>query len=384
MKILILGGDGYLGWPTAMHFSDRGDNVLIIDNFVKRRWEMEDGIEPFLPISTLHNRVNKWEELTGKKINFEIGDLQNHRFVYNTISNFLPDAIVHYGEQPSAPYSMQSRETAVYTQVNNVVGTMNIMFAIQKFCPQTNLIKLGTMGEYGTPDIDIEEGWLTVNHNGRSDKVMYPKKPNSFYHLSKVHDSHNLEFACRIWGLKVTDLNQGVVYGINTKQTNLDPVLRTSFHYDDVFGTVLNRFLVQAAVNMPLSIYGKGGQTRGFLNIRDTIACVELAVDNPGEAGEFRVLNQFTEQFSVMDLAEKVQKTGQRNNMKVDIKYLENPRIESEDHYYNAKHKKLEELGLKPNFLTDDLLDEMFVDILKNVERVNTKLFDPRIKWNQG
>ena len=203
---------------------------------------------------------------------------------------------------------MQSRETAVYTQVNNVVGTMNIMFAIQKFCPQTNLIKLGTMGEYGTPDIDIEEGWLTVNHNGRSDKVMYPKKPNSFYHLSKVHDSHNLEFACRIWGLKVTDLNQGVVYGINTKQTNLDPVLRTSFHYDDVFGTVLNRFLVQAAVNMPLSIYGKGGQTRGFLNIRDTIACVELAVDNPGEAGEFRVLNQFTEQFSVMDPQKKSKK----------------------------------------------------------------------------
>ena len=384
MKILILGGDGYLGWPTAMHFSDRGDDVLIIDNFVKRRWEMEDGIEPFLPISTLHNRVGKWEELTGKTINFEIGDLQNHRFVYNTISKFIPDAIIHYGEQPSAPYSMQSRETAVYTQVNNVVGTMNIMFAIQKFCPQANLIKLGTMGEYGTPDIDIEEGWLTVNHNGRSDKVMYPKKPNSFYHLSKVHDSHNLEFACRIWGLKVTDLNQGVVYGINTKQTNLDPVLRTSFHYDDVFGTVLNRFLVQAAVNVPLSIYGKGGQTRGFLNIRDTISCVELAVDNPGEAGEFRVMNQFTEQFSVKELAEKVQKTGQRNNIKVHIRYTENPRIEAEDHYYNAKHKKLEELGLKPNFLTDDLLDEMFQDVIKNIERVNPKLFDPRIKWNQS
>ncbi len=384
MRILILGGDGYLGWPTAMHFSNRGDEVFLVDNFIKRRWEMEDGIEPLLPISSLHRRVSTWKEQTGKSIKLEIGDLQNHRFVYSIFENYKPDAIIHYGEQPSAPYSMQSRETAVYTQVNNIVGTMNLMFAMNKFCPTSNLVKLGTLGEYGTPNIDIEEGWLEVNHNGRTDKMMYPKKPGSFYHLSKVHDSHNLEFACRIWGLTVTDLNQGVVYGINTKETKLHPDLRTSFHYDGIFGTVLNRFLVQAAVNMPLSIYGKGSQTRGFLNICDTIACVELAIDKPGKPGEFRVLNQFTEQFSIMELAEKVKSVGERNNFKVEIKFFDNPRIEQEDHYYNAKHQELVNLGLKPNFLTDKLLDKMFQDVISNVHRVNTDLFDPKIKWKQN
>lgn len=384
MKILILGGDGYLGWPTAMHFSRRGDQVLLVDNFVKRRWEMEDGIEPLIPIPTLHQRVKTWKKLTGKIIKIEIGDLQNHRFVYNIFKNYKPDAIIHYGEQPSAPYSMQSREKAVYTQVNNVVGTLNVMFAMNKYCPNANLVKLGTMGEYGTPNIDIEEGWINIEHNGRSDRVMYPKKPGSFYHLSKVHDSHNLEFACRIWGLSVTDLNQGVVYGINTDETKLHPDLRTSFHYDDVFGTVLNRFLVQAAVNVPLSIYGKGGQTRGFLNIRDTIACVELAIDNPGKPGEFRVLNQFTEQFSVSDLAEKVVRTGERNNIKVKLNTLDNPRIEQEEHYYNPKHQKLIDLGLTPNFLSDKLLDEMFNDVLSNVHKVNKEVFTPKIKWKQN
>lgn len=384
MRILILGGDGYLGWPTAMHFSARGDEVMVVDNFAKRRWELEEGIEPLLSVPTLHARVKRWKEVSGRDIQLKVGDLANHRFVYTLFEAFKPEAIVHYGEQPSAPYSMQSRETAVYTQTNNIVGNLNVLFAMRHACPDAHLVKLGTMGEYGTPNIDIEEGWLTLNHNGRSDTVLYPKKPGSFYHLSKVHDSHNIEFACRVWGIRSTDLNQGVVYGIETDQTTLHADLRTSFHYDDVFGTVLNRFLVQAAVGSPLTVYGKGGQTRGFLNIRDTIQCVNLAVDSPADCGQFRIFNQFTEQFSVNDLAGKVSETARRAGVAVRIDHLENPRVELEDHYYNAKHSKLVDLGLKPTLLTDKALDAMFATVRANCGHVEQEAFTPRIKWQKS
>lgn len=381
MRILILGGDGYLGWPTAMHFSAVGDEVTLIDNFAKRQWELEEGIEPLLPIPTLHRRVRKWKDVTGKTIKVHVGDLCNHRFVYKLLDEVRPEAIVHYAEQPSAPYSMQTRTTAVYTQTNNVVGTLNLLFAMRRYCPNTHLIKLGTMGEYGTPNIDIEEGYITVTHNGRTDTLPFPKQPGSFYHLSKVHDSHNITFACRIWKLAATDLNQGVVYGITTKETDLDQDLRTSFHYDHVFGTVLNRFLVQAVVGVPLTVYGTGGQTRGFLDIRDTIQCVELAARNPAKPGEFRVFNQFTEQFSVMDLAKKTVEAGRRAGLNVTIDHLPNPRIEMESHYYNAKHSKLADLGLKPNLLTNEMLDHMLSIVRTHAGRVNQDSFRPTIPW---
>jgi UDP-sulfoquinovose synthase len=384
MRILVLGGDGYLGWPTAMHFSARGDVVAVVDNFAKRQWELEDGIEPLLPIPPLHRRIKQWKETSGHDIELHIGDLCNHRFVYTLLEKFRPDAIVHYGEQPSAPYSMQSRTAAVYTQTNNIVGNLNLLFAMQRHCPQAHLVKLGTMGEYGTPNIDIEEGWITINHNGRTDTMLYPKKPGSFYHLSKVHDSANIEFTCRVWGLRATDLNQGVVYGIETDQTILAPELRTSFHYDDVFGTVLNRFLVQAAVGEALTVYGKGGQTRGFLNIRDTIQCVALAVDNPANSGDFRVFNQFTEQYSVRDLASLVQDAGKRVGLDVKVQNLPNPRVEMEEHYYNAKHTKLIDLGLKPHLLTAEALDQMLAAVQANMHRVDRSLFNPRVKWKGG
>jgi UDP-sulfoquinovose synthase len=384
MKILILGGDGYLGWPTAMHFSARGDKVLVVDNFLKRRWELEEGIEPLLAVPPLHRRVARWQQVTGRTIGMRVGDLCNHRFVYTVLEEFKPDAIVHYGEQPSAPYSMQGRETAVFTQHNNVIGTLNVLFGMRHACPDAHLVKLGTMGEYGTPNIDIEEGWITITHNNRQDTVLFPKKPGSFYHLSKVHDSANLEFACRIWGVRATDLNQGVVYGIDTDQTVLDPNLRTSFHYDDVFGTVLNRFLVQAAVGVPLTVYGKGGQTRGFLNIRDTLQCVALACDNPASPGEFRVFNQFTEQFSVMSLAEMVVRATERNGVRATISHLDNPRVEQEEHYYKARHSKLTDLGLIPNLLTDAAVDQMLANVRENCANVDTGVFRPRIKWSSG
>ena len=383
MRILVLGGDGYLGWPTTMHFSQAGDEVMIVDNFMKRRIELEDGIDPLEPAPNLHNRAEIWKEVTGKTIELRIGDLLNHRFIYRVLEDFQPDAIVHYAEQPSAPYSMKDREAAVLTQHNNVIGNLNLLFAIQSQCPDAHLIKLGTMGEYGTPNIDIEEGYITIEHNGRTDTLPFPKQPGSFYHLSKVHDSHNIMLACKIWGLRATDLNQGVVYGIETDETALHPDLRTSFHYDDVFGTVLNRFCVQAVIGEPLTVYGTGGQTRGFLNIRDTIQCVALSARKPADDGECRIFNQFTETFSVMELALAVQKASKEHGLSVEIGNRPNPRVELEEHYYNPKHSKLIGLGLKPNLLNDVLIDQMVGHIEKVKDKINRSYIEPRVKWRQ-
>jgi UDP-sulfoquinovose synthase len=384
MRILILGGDGYLGWPTAMYLSSKGHEIAVLDNMVKRFWEAEIGVEPLGPIRPLHIRVQRWEELTGRKISVFIGDIaENHRFIYKVMDEFRPDAVVHYAEQPSAPFSMIDRDKCLNTQRNNVLGTLNLMFAIQHTNPETHIVKLGTMGEYGTPNIDIEEGWLEVEHKGRRDRVLYPKKPGSFYHLSKVHDSANLEFACRIWGMRVTDLNQGVVYGIDTDETRIHPDLATSFHYDAVFGTVLNRFVVQAVHGAPLTIYGKGGQTRGFLNIRDTIQCVELALLHPADKGDFRVFNQFTEQFSVADLAKHVQHVAVESGFNVEINHIDNPRKELEDHYYNAIHTALPALGLKPHLLDDAVIRHMIEVARGFKERIDSSVLLPTVKWKQ-
>ena len=384
MRILILGGDGYLGWPTAMHFSARGHDVMVADNMIKRYWEAEVGVEPLIPVPTLYARVKRWKEVSGHEIKLHVADIaRNNRVLYEMLDRFRPEAVVHYAEQPSAPFSMIDREKCVQTQVNNVAGTLNLLFGLRHACPDAHIVKLGTMGEYGTPNIDIEEGWLDVTHNGRKDRVLYPKKPGSFYHLSKVHDSHNLEFACRIWGCRVTDLNQGVVYGIDTDETAKDAALATSFHYDAIFGTVLNRFIVQAVHGLPLSVYGKGGQTRSFLNIRDTLRCVELAVTNAARAGEFRVFNQFTEQFSVMDLAERVQRVARKRNLKAEIMHLPNPRVEAEEHYFNAKHSALPALGLKPHLLTDQVIEHMITMVQAAHGRIDPSIVEPKVAWRQ-
>ncbi len=381
-RVLILGGDGYLGWPTAMHFSLAGYEVIVVDNLAKHFWEAEVGSSPLWPISSLKQRVKLWEDKTGKKILHEIGDITEDRFIFKTIEAFRPDAIVHYAEQPSAPYSMMSLRKARHTQRNNVEGTLNVIFAMKKYAPEAHLVKLGTMGEYGTPNIDIEEGWLDIEHKGRKDRMLYPKRPGSFYHASKVHDSHNIECACRFWGLRATDLNQGVVYGIDTEGTKLDVDLRTSFHYDDVFGTALNRFCVQAVAGVPLTVYGKGGQSRGFLNIRDTLQCVKIAVDNPAAAGEFRVFNQYTEVFSVNELAEIVKDAAEKIGLNCTIAHLENPRVEKEEHYYNPVNKSLLDLGLTPAKLSEELVNSMLVKILDSKHLIDTSVINPRVKWN--
>jgi UDP-sulfoquinovose synthase len=380
-RILILGGDGYLGWPTAMAFSATGHRVAVIDNFAKRQWELEIGTRPLFPIPTLQERIRAWREVSERDIELSVGDLTDYAFVESAIRAFRPDTIVHYGEQPSAPYSMIDARHAAYTQANNVVGNLNVLFAIRDVSPETHLVKLGTMGEYGTPDIDIEEGYLTVQHNGRQHTFLYPKTPGSMYHLSKVHDSHNIHFACRIWGIRATDLNQGVVYGIETDESALDPRLATSFHYDEVFGTALNRFCVQAAIGHPLTVYGKGGQTRGYLNIRDTVACVALASETPAAPGQLRVFNQFTEQFSVLELAERVQQAAEHLGWAVTVEHRPNPRIEMEQHYYNARHTGLLQLGLRPRLLNEELIDTMLAEIKRHQAGIDPDVLVKDIRW---
>src|SRR5262245_10604587 len=380
MRIVILGGDGYLGWPMAMRFSARGHDVHVVDNELRRRLHAEAGTDSLTPIARLPERVEAWRELTGREIAVTIGDLTDASVVGDVMAA-APDAVVHFGEMPSAPYSMKDREHAVFTQTNNVVGTLNVLYAILDLAPDAHLVKLGTMGEYGTPNIDIEEGFIEVRHNGRSDYLPFPKVPGSMYHLSKVHDSHNIHFACRVWGLRATDLNQGVVYGIRTQETVLDDRLLTRFDYDDVFGTALNRFCLQAVIGHPLTVYGRGGQTRGYLNIEDTLRCVELAVLHPAEAGEFRVFNQFTESFSVMELAEIVQKAGVGAGLDVEIRPLDNPRVEAEAHYYNPAHTKLLDLGLRPHLLSTELVGSMLSVIERFRDRVIAEHIEPRDRW---
>jgi UDP-sulfoquinovose synthase len=380
VRILVLGGDGYLGWPSALHLSARGHDVGIADNFVRRAYDLELGVESLVPIASPTERIRVWRELTDREIALFHGDLTDAAFTHRMVEEFRPDAVVHFAEQRSAPYSMIDQRHAVYTQHNNVVGTLNLLYAIADINPDIHLVKLGTMGEYGTPNIDIEEGWIDITHKGRTDRVLYPKRPGSFYHLSKVHDSHNIEFACRIWGLRATDLNQGVVYGQETDETSLDTRLATRFDYDAVFGTVLNRMAIQAVLGEPLTVYGQGGQVRGFINLVDTVECIRISCENPADQGEFRVFNQFTEQMSVREIAETVCRVYPGP---CRVEMIDNPRVEAEDHYYRAAHTGLLELGLMPHLLSDTLLGSMFGIIDRHRDRVNLDALLPEVRWRK-
>ena len=384
MRVLILGGDGYLGWPTAMYFSNKGHEVAIADNFMRRRMHLERGTDSLTPIGSLHQRVDAWKEVSGKTITSFIGDISEWDFIAPIIKDFKPEAIVHYGEIPSAPYSMIDVHHAVKVHENNVIGNLNVLFAVHQYAPECHLIKLGTMGEYGTPNIDIEEGYIEVEHKGRKDVLPFPKQPGSFYHLTKVHDSNNIMFACKIWGLRATDLNQGVVYGIETDESNIDDRLLTRFDYDESFGTALNRFCVQAVAGIPLTMFGKGEQTRGYLNIRDTLQCVELAMLNPPDGGRMRVFNQFTESFSVRQLAGLVQEAGAKLGIDVQIAHYENPRVETEVHHYNPTHSNLLNLGLQPRYLQESLVESVIQRVVQFKDRIITDAIVPRILWKSG
>src|ERR1700678_1716404 len=381
MKICVLGGDGYCGWATALYLSGKGHAVAVVDNFLRRQWDFEVGAQSLTPIQPLTDRLRVWQELTGKTIELFVGDVNDYDFLAGVIEGFRPDSVVHFAEQRSAPYSMIDRKHAVYTQVNNVVGTLNLLFALRELRPECHLVKLGTMGEYGTPNIDIEEGYIRIEHNGRTDLLPFPKQPGSFYHLSKVHDSHNMMFACKIWGLRATDLNQGVVYGTVSDEVALHEGLINRFDYDEIFGTVLNRFCVQAAVGHPLTVYGKGGQTRGYLDIRDTVRCIEIACQSPAKPGEFRVFNQFTEQFRVLELAHMVKAAGKNIGLKVEIDHLPAPRVASEEQLYNASESKLIDLGLQPRLLSDTLIDSVLDKVEHYKHRVKKDRIEALVNW---
>jgi UDP-sulfoquinovose synthase len=384
MRIAVLGGDGYCGWATALYLSRKGHSVAIIDNFARRQWDHELSAQTLTPIRPLQERLSVWRQLTGNVIESFVGDITDYDVVISMVKSFEPEAIVHFAEQRSAPYSMIDRKHALFTQVGNVTGTLNVLYAIRELVPDCHLVKLGTMGEYGTPNIDIEEGYIEIEHNGRKDVLPFPKQPGSFYHLSKVHDSHNIAFACKIWGIRATDLNQGVVYGTVTDEVMMDEALVNRFDYDEVFGTVLNRFCAQAALGYPLTVYGKGGQTRGFLDIRDTVRCIEIACLNPAKPGEFRVFNQFTEQFNILELAKLVQESGKDLGLTVEIEHLPDPRVELEAHYYNAKHSKLIELGLEPHSLSESLVDSLINIAIRYKDRIDVSQFVPTVNWRKS
>jgi len=384
MKVMIMGMDGYLGWPLAMHLSGRGHEVSGVDNMSRRRYVEEMGSWSATPIQSMEKRLRVYEEATGRRLGFFEGDLTENGFTESLIKKVRPDCIVHLGEQPSAPYSMIDVEHCNHTQMNNVLGTNNILFALKEYVPDCHLLKLGTMGEYGTPNVDIPEGFFDVEYNGRKDRLPFPRQPGSWYHLSKVHDSHNIVFGCKIWGLRSTDIMQGVIHGIVTDEMVNDDLL-TRFDFDQAFGTALNRFCAQAVVGHELTPYGSGGQTRGFLALRDSMQCLTLAAENPPEAGEYRVFNQFEECYSANELADHVQKVSGELGVDAKIWHIENPRKESEDHHYKPEMKHLPDLGFKPTYLLDDELRITLPKLMEYKDRIEAKreCINPTIYWSK-
>lgn len=371
MHILILGGDGYLGWPSAMRFSRLGWKVTIVDNYLRRRLCAEHGLEFLYPVPHMPERVRLWQELSGHAVTAVEADLAEPEtlralFAEKTYESLcqapwpgLPQAVLHYAEQPSAPFSVLNYRTTDLTIVNNLRVTDNLLCAVRDLSPGSHIVHIGTMGEYGTPNIDIEEGWLEILHKGRKDTFLFPRQGPSVYHTTKIMDTDLMWFFTRAYKLRITDLMQGPVYGMETEESRLAPGLRPFFNYDEYFGTVINRFIVQAAIGYPLTIYGKGGQTRGYININDTMQCVEKAVTHPARPGELRIFNQITETFSVLELAQRVRKAGRALGLDVQVEHVINPRFEAEEHYYNPAHRALEELGVRPHPLDGDVLKEM-------------------------
>jgi UDP-sulfoquinovose synthase len=384
MKVLVIGGDGYCGWATCLYLSSRGHDVTIVDSLVRRDWDREHGLDSLVPIASTRRRVDEWSRVTGRTIRFEQVDVTDYAALCRVVRESAPDGVVHFGQQRSAPFSMIDRDHAVRTHLNNTLGNMNVLWALREHAPHAHLVKLGTMGEYGTPNIDVEEGFITIEHNGRTDTLPYPKQPGSFYHLTKVSDSDQIYFACRVWKLRATDLNQGIVYGTATAQTALSPALANRYDYDHIFGTVLNRFCVQAALGHPLTVYGAGGQTRAFLDIRDTVRCIEIALEHPAREGEYRVFNQFTEMFSVEELAERVARVARQHGLACEIAHVENPRVERESHYYNCVNTNLRSLGLEPTPLSDGTIAGLITLAAEHAARIDLRLIPPRVEWRAG
>lgn len=392
--ILILGGDGYLGWPTAMYFSIRDYDVTVVDNYFRRNacTELDTGM--LYPVPTLIQRAKIWHQKTGKEIKVVIADLSQPdemrklfdgrvRYDWSLNSDYsgIPETVVHYAEQPSAPYSLMDYHHADLTLVNNLRVTNNLLWAIRDYARDTHVIKLGTMGEYGTPNIDIEEGWLEIEHKGRKDTFLFPRQAGSLYHTTKIMDTDLMWFGVRMWDLKVTDLMQGPVYGIETDESAGDDRLQTIFNYDEIFGTIVNRFIVQAVTGYPLTVYGQGGQTRGYLNIKDTLQCVHMAEKTAAERGQLRIFNQIMETFSVNQLAELTKKVGDQRGHNVRIKPIPNPRKEAEEHYYNPAYQGLRDIGVTPHYLTEDVMNQLFAMVEQYADNIRDDVIFKGVKW---
>lgn len=384
MKILIAGIDGYLGWPLAQYLSARGHEVAGIDAFLRRSWVEEVGGISAIPIHGMTERLQAFEERYGYKPLFREGNLLDYSMICSVLAEFQPDAIVHFGEMPSAAYSMIDQAHAAFTQHNNVIGSLNLLWAIKEICPQTHLVKLGTMGEYGTPNVDIPEGFFEVEYRGRRDVMPFPRQAGSFYHWSKVHDSNNIMFACKIWGLRATDIMQGVVFGTRIDEMQDDPRLRSRLDFDQCFGTAINRFCCQVVAGHPITVFGNGSQRRGFLPLKDSMQCLTLAIEHPAETGQYRVFNQFEECYSVAELAELVQRVGKRCGIDVHINHYDNPRREQESHYYNPDRNHLILLGYQPTHNVESEVESMLVDLLTHRERITRHLdvLIPDIRWD--
>lgn len=363
MKVIVLGGDGFCGWPTALHLSKLGNEVLIVDNLSRRNIDNELEVNSLTPIAPMGVRLAAWKEITGKEIRFQnLNVAQDYESLLQLICEFKPDAIVHFAEQRAAPYSMKSQKQKRYTVDNNLNATNNVLCAIVDSGLDIHLVHLGTMGVYGygTAGMKIPEGYLPVQIKTDSGEIvekemLYPANPGSIYHLTKTQDQLFFFYYNKNDGLRITDLHQGIVWGTNTEETKLDERLINRFDYDGDYGTVLNRFLMQAAVGFPLTIHGTGGQTRAFIHIQDTVRCVELAISNPPKRGDrVMILNQMTETHRVRDLAKMVAEMT-----RAEISFLENPRFEADENDLHVENKCFLDLGLKPTKLDKGLMEEV-------------------------
>lgn len=384
MRVFIAGVDGYLGWALACHLAAKGHEVAGVDMYYRRDWVAEMGSQSATPISRMTERLAAFTEAYDSSLDFRKGDLLDYQFVLNFFRSFQPEAIVHLGEMPSAPYSMIDVHHCVFTQQNNIIGTLNILYAMKECCPQAHLVKLGTMGEYGTPNLDIPEGFFEIEYRGRKDRLPFPRQAGSWYHQSKVHDSNNVTMACRVWGLRSTDIMQGVVYGTRVDAFEGNEELLTRFDFDQCFGTAINRFCAQAVIEQPLTPFGAGHQKRGFLPLRDSMQCLTLAIENPADDGEYRVFNQFEEVYDVTTLAEKVKSVSAEHGLKVEVRNVDNPRMEAEEHHYNPDHQHLLDLGYQPTHDMDQELHTVIEDLLRYKKRIEAKQHAvvPDIHWS--
>ncbi len=386
MRVFIAGIDGYLGWPLAIYLTAHGHEVAGADLMLRRKWVDEVGGTSAIPIADLQVRLQAFQEKFKTDLDFRIGDLTDYAFVKGFFEEFQPEAVVHLGQMPSAAYSMMDQAHCVWTQQNNIINNLNLLWAIKEVVPQAHLVKLGTMGEYGTPNVDIPEGFFEVEFRGRRDRLPFPRQAGSWYHQSKVHDSHNTHFASKMWGLRATDIMQGVVFGNQIEEMDGDKRLRSRLDFDQCFGTAVNRFCCQAVIGHPLTLFGLGKQKRGFLPLVDSMTCLRLAVENPPEPGEFRVFNQFENAYSITELADMVKAVGEEIGLAVAIRRYDNPRIELEDHYYNPDRQHLIDLGYKPTCDIQSVMKQIMLDLLDNKDRIEAHIdvLIPDIRWDSS